>query len=200
MARILLVDGEPSAHENLRSLLEPDKHTVSLTRTIAEARVELSNNQFDVIVSEFRFLDGDGVDLLAAAHQIDLHVAVILLSGTATLELAVEGIRKGAFDFLAKPLAPETLQAAIQRASEHTLSLRVKRNGNHPANLTWIETLPPSFDLRDLLSTIEKSVIERTLQATGGAQAEAARRLGLSRSDLSYKLLKYELRKETTVC
>jgi len=46
---------------------------------------------------------------------------------------------------------------------------------------------------------VEKSLIERTLQSTRGAQAEAARRLGLSRSDLSYKLLKYELRKETPV-
>jgi DNA-binding NtrC family response regulator len=59
--------------------------------------------------------------------------------------------------------------------------------------------LPSSFDLRTFLSTVEKSLIERTLQSTRGAQAEAARRLGLSRSDLSYKLLKYELRKETPV-
>jgi DNA-binding NtrC family response regulator len=65
------------------------------------------------------------------------------------------------------------------------------------ANLAWIEALPPSFDLRDLLSRVEKTLIERTLQSTRGAQAEAARRLGLSRSDLSYKLLKYELRKES---
>jgi DNA-binding NtrC family response regulator len=65
------------------------------------------------------------------------------------------------------------------------------------ADLSWIEALPPSFDLRNLLSSLEKTLIERTLQSTRGAQAEAARRLGLSRSDLSYKLLKYELRKET---
>jgi DNA-binding NtrC family response regulator len=52
--------------------------------------------------------------------------------------------------------------------------------------------------MRSFLAAVEKSLIERTLQATRGAQAEAARRLGLSRSDLSYKLLKYELRKETT--
>jgi len=66
-------------------------------------------------------------------------------------------------------------------------------------SLGWIEALPPSFDLRNFLSTVEKTLIERTLQSTRGAQAEAARRLGLSRSDLSYKLLKYELRKETAV-
>ncbi len=66
-------------------------------------------------------------------------------------------------------------------------------------SFSWIESLPPSFDLRGFLSTVEKTLIERTLQSTRGAQAEAARRLGLSRSDLSYKLLKYELRKETAV-
>jgi len=65
------------------------------------------------------------------------------------------------------------------------------------ATLGWIQTMPQSFDLRSLLSTVEKTLIERTLEATRGAQAEAARRLGLSRSDLSYKLLKYELRKES---
>ena len=73
------------------------------------------------------------------------------------------------------------------------------RDGNGgPIHLGWIETLPASFDLRTLLSTLEKTLIERTLQSTHGAQAEAARRLGLSRSDLSYKLLKYQLRKESS--
>jgi len=70
-------------------------------------------------------------------------------------------------------------------------------NGHGSANMNWMETLPQSFDLRNLLSSVEKKLIERTLESTRGAQAEAARRLGLSRSDLSYKLLKYELRKVT---
>jgi transcriptional regulator with GAF, ATPase, and Fis domain len=56
----------------------------------------------------------------------------------------------------------------------------------------WVASLPDSIDLRELLSSIEKKLIERALAAANGAQAEAARRLGLSRSDLSYKLGKYE--------
>ena len=56
----------------------------------------------------------------------------------------------------------------------------------------WIESLPDSVDLRALVSSIEKKLIERALRSTDGAQAEAARRLGLSRSDLSYKLGKYD--------
>ena len=81
-----------------------------------------------------------------------------------------------------------------------SVSARGGENGREgQMSFGWIETLPPSFDLRTFLSTVEKSLIERTLQSTRGAQAEAARRLGLSRSDLSYQLLKYELRKETPV-
>ncbi|MGB8473881.1 MAG: sigma-54 dependent transcriptional regulator [Candidatus Acidiferrum sp.] len=58
-----------------------------------------------------------------------------------------------------------------------------------PAN--WIDSLPASVQLREFLAEVEKTLIERTLKETNGAQAEAARRLGLSRSDLSYKLSKY---------
>jgi DNA-binding NtrC family response regulator len=58
----------------------------------------------------------------------------------------------------------------------------------------WVASLPDSIDLRELLSSMEKKLIERALTAANGAQAEAARRLGLSRSDLSYKLGKYELK------
>jgi DNA-binding NtrC family response regulator len=58
----------------------------------------------------------------------------------------------------------------------------------------WVDSLPENIDLRELLSSIEKKLIQRALGAANGAQAEAARRLGLSRSDLSYKLSKYELK------
>jgi DNA-binding NtrC family response regulator len=54
--------------------------------------------------------------------------------------------------------------------------------------------VPDSFDLTALLEQTEKDLILRTLSATGGAQAEAARRMGLSRSALAYKLNKYGIR------
>jgi DNA-binding NtrC family response regulator len=53
------------------------------------------------------------------------------------------------------------------------------------------EMMPKTLDLREFLSSVEKAVIERALRSTGGAQAEAARRLGLSRSHVSYKLSKH---------
>jgi transcriptional regulator with GAF, ATPase, and Fis domain len=57
-----------------------------------------------------------------------------------------------------------------------------------------MDLLPEVDDLRAFLTGVEKQIIQRVLKATGGAQAEAARRLGLSRSDLGYKLTKYGIR------
>jgi DNA-binding NtrC family response regulator len=199
MGRILVVADEPQISV-LASTLEQDKHSVSRAKSVDEARQKITEGHFEAILTNQKMQNGDGLEVLAAAHQSDPSVAVIFLTAEGTLPLAVESMRKGAFEFLTAPLSPETLRDAIQRACDQTLLSRKNGNGNGAlADLGWIESLPPSFNLRGLLSTVEKAVIERTLQATRGAQAEAARRLGLSRSDLSYKLLKYELRKETTV-
>ncbi len=200
MARILIVDDQTYTYEILSSNLAEGQHSVSLAKGIEAARQKVADNQFEAVLTNQRLPDGAGLEVLAAAHEADPNLAVVFLTAEPSLTLAVEIMRSGAYDFLAQPFSPEVLRAAVQRACDHTLRLREKGNGSaRLANLRWIEALPPSFDLRGLLSTVEKAVIERTLQATRGAQAEAARRLGLSRSDLSYKLLKYELRKETTV-
>jgi DNA-binding NtrC family response regulator len=58
----------------------------------------------------------------------------------------------------------------------------------------WIRTLPPTIELRELLTAFEKGLIERALEQANGVQAEAARMLGLSRSDMGYKVTKYAIR------
>jgi len=82
--------------------------------------------------------------------------------------------------------------AGADPEGEKSRRSQTMKSGGDTREVEWIESLPDSVDLRALVSSIEKSLIERALRSTGGAQAEAARRLGLSRSDLSYKLGKYD--------
>jgi len=124
MGRILIVDDEPHMHKILASNLELDSHVVSHSAGVEEARQTLSNNQYEAILTDQKMPDGGGLDVLAAAREADPNVAVVFLTAVATLELAVESMRKGAFDFLAKPFTPEVVRAAIQRACEHTTLLR----------------------------------------------------------------------------
>ena len=57
----------------------------------------------------------------------------------------------------------------------------------------WIETLPTSVDLRELITLFERGLVERAMEQADGVQAEAARMLGLSRSDMGYKVAKYAI-------
>jgi DNA-binding NtrC family response regulator len=206
MRRILIVTDEVST-QALVSTLEQHRQVVVLAGSLEEARRSLADSQFDAVLTEEKLPDGTGADVLAQARESDSNLGVILLSPTGTCERAAASMQQGFVDFLSKPVAAEVLCTLLQRVSDRSTLLREnfrlkeelgRRDGKaDPLSLGWIEALPPSFDMRSFLASVEKSLIERTLQATRGAQAEAARRLGLSRSDLSYKLLKYELRKET---
>jgi DNA-binding NtrC family response regulator len=120
-------------------------------------------------------------------------------------------VDKGMFAFLSVSVAPEVARATAQRACDHTTLRRensLLKEAMEQMKSTVMtaaygksdadnlhQGLPDRLDLRALLAAVEKSVIEKTLQSTRGAQAEAACRLGLSRSNLSYKLSKYALRK-----
>ena len=78
------------------------------------------------------------------------------------------------------------------------LALNVERTRDgSEGHLNWINSAPETVNLRDLLEQVEKGLITRALKSGAGVQAEAARRLQLSRSDLAYKLTKYGVRAET---
>jgi len=124
MGRILIVDDQPHMHKILASNLEQDKHAVSHAAGVEEARQAIASNQYEAVLTDQKMQDGGGLDVLAAAREADPNMSVIFLTAVATLELAVESMRKGAFDFLAKPFTPEVVRAAIQRACDHTALLR----------------------------------------------------------------------------
>jgi DNA-binding NtrC family response regulator len=216
MGRVLIVDHETELSRAFAASPQQEQYRVSHAGTVAEARQLIRTGQYDAVLTAHALTDGRDIDILEEAQAVDPALAVVFVNGQPTADWVLESARKGAFDLLGNPAMPEVLQAAVRRACQNTVLRReyallksklgagdraagaaVAPAGSASPHAEWIEGLPSSFDLRALLSTLEKTLIERTLQATRGAQAEAARRLGLSRSDLSYKLLKYELRKET---
>jgi DNA-binding NtrC family response regulator len=124
MGRILIVDDEASMRRLFASNLRQDQHELSEASGVEEAQRALTANDFDVVVTDQKLPDGEGLAVLASAHEVDPTIPVILLTAGATLELAVEGMRQGAFDFLLKPFQPEVARAAVSRACERTRLLR----------------------------------------------------------------------------
>src|SRR5271166_1248145 len=110
MGRILVVDDEPNMRRILASNLRQDKHQIWEAGGVEEAQRSLSANDFDVVVTDQKMPDGEGLTILASAHENDPTLPVILLTAVATIELAVESMRSGAFDFLTKPFQPEVVR------------------------------------------------------------------------------------------
>src|SRR5260370_33238098 len=124
MAKVLIVDDEPGMRRILDVNLRRDSHVVVEAAGVAEAIGLLTREDLAVVLTDHKMPVGSGLDVLHAAREDDPSTSVIFLTAVGTLELAVESMRDGAFDFLTKPFVPDVVRAAIRRASEHTALLR----------------------------------------------------------------------------
>jgi DNA-binding NtrC family response regulator len=124
MARILVVDDEPHMRRILGSNLRLDKHEIAEASGVDEARATLAANDFDLVFTDQKMPDGAGLEVLAAVRESNPNIPVIMLTALASIELAVEAMRQGAFDFLTKPFQPEVVRAAANRAVQHAALLR----------------------------------------------------------------------------
>ena len=124
MGKILIVDDEPNMRRILAANLKLDSHKVFDAAGVNEARRLIAETEFDAIITDQKMPDGSGLDVLAAVREQTPNTSVVFLTAVATLELAVESMRNGAFDFLAKPFSPDAVRAAALRACERTQLLR----------------------------------------------------------------------------
>jgi len=124
MGKILIADDEPHLRRILISNLKQDQHEVVEAAGVNEARGALVEFTFDAVITDQKMGDGEGLEVLAAAREVDPTLSVVFLTAFATIELAVESMRRGAFDFITKPFVPEVLLASATRAIEHTRLVR----------------------------------------------------------------------------
>ena len=128
MAAILLVDDEPSARATMALLLKRRGHRVSEAAEVATAIKALTDNAFEIIVTDLRMPDGDGLDVLRAAKAHCPDADVILLTAYAGWESAKEAIQLGAFDYFEKGREPDELLHRIDRAVEDKALRRENEN------------------------------------------------------------------------
>ena len=124
MSKILIVDDEPNMRRILKANLRMDNHTFVEASNSSEAVMLLSKEDFDVVVTDQKMPGGTGLDVLRAVQESDPTTSVVFLTAVGTVELAVESMRRGAFDFLTKPFEIDVMKATIRRAFERTSLLR----------------------------------------------------------------------------
>src|SRR6201993_5154413 len=126
MAHLLVVDDEPSARTTLALLLCKRGHRVTEAEAVASATKRLGEEVFDLVVTDLRMPDGDGLDVLQAARAQADGPEVILLTAYAEWKSAKEAIRLGALDYFEKGQDPDELYHRIDKA----LAARALRREN----------------------------------------------------------------------
>jgi len=135
MARILIVDDERAIRSTLKEILEYENHQVEEAIDGAEGLEKITKNTYDLILCDIKMPRMDGAELLDAALKLGVDSPMVMISGHASIENAVECIKKGAYDFISKPLDLNrlmiTLRNALDRSSlvEETKVLRKKVSG-----------------------------------------------------------------------
>lgn len=116
MPNILVIDDEQSIRNTLKEVLEYEKHTVDLAIEGMEALELFRNNQYDIVLCDIKMPKMDGIEVLEKIFEISTEVPVIMISGHGNIDTAVEAIKKGAYDFLEKPLDLNRLLITIRNA------------------------------------------------------------------------------------
>lgn len=124
MSKVLIVDDEPSMRRILSSNLRLDSHVTAEADSASAAISLLTREDFDVVITDQKMPGGSGMDVLRTVQETQPQTSVVFLTAVGTVELAVESMRYGAFDFLTKPFVPDVVRATVRRACERTALLR----------------------------------------------------------------------------
>jgi DNA-binding NtrC family response regulator len=123
MAKILIVDDELSIVDVLRTLLKKNGYTITTASDGAEAHKLLKEQVFDLLITDIRLPEIDGITLLKHARELQSHLAVIVMTAYAKVDSAVEAMKMGAFDYVTKPFKFEELLLTVQRALSYEQAL-----------------------------------------------------------------------------
>lgn len=115
---ILVIDDDAFMRDACHQTLTRRGHKVTLAESGRKALVLLENWSFDLILLDLKMPDEDGLFVLARIKDIDPEAIVVMITGYGSIETAVQAIKLGAFDFIAKPFKPNDLREVILRAAE----------------------------------------------------------------------------------
>jgi len=118
MSRILIIDDEQSIRNSLKEVLEYEKYEVDLATEGREALEMFEKNQYDVVLCDIKMPKMDGIEVLEEINRQTTDIPIIMISGHGNIDTAVESIKKGAYDFIEKPLDLNRLLITIKNALE----------------------------------------------------------------------------------
>ena len=117
-ANILVVDEDQKMADNLVEYLTESGYRASAAYGGSEALARFEQGDFQLVITELKMPEMDGMELLEEMKKLDSDVNIIVLTGFGTIESAVQAIKGGAYDYITKPIEFEEIELVVNRAME----------------------------------------------------------------------------------
>ena len=121
MTKILVIDDERSIRNSMKDILQYEGHEVVLAENGMEGLVSVKSEKPDIVFCDIKMPKMEGIEVLERIKEFSADTPVIMISGHGTIDTAIEAIRKGAYDFIEKPLDLNRIQITIKNATDKHL-------------------------------------------------------------------------------
>lgn len=172
MPNLLIIEDDAAFCQMLQKFLTKRGYDVETSFTAPDAKAKFENNDFDLILTDLRLPDYDGIQLLGDIKKVNPKTQVILMTGYAEVGSAVNAMKKGAFDYISKPFTPDEIVMVLDNALKAEAPSRVDK---------------PNTDVGDISGKKENDTSKDGLPVENVADAKVVKGI----SEASQKLLEY---------
>lgn len=116
LRNVLVVDDEAVIRQGIRRILENDGYGVETSSSGKAALEKMQEQDFDLVITDLKMPGMDGIEVLKTIKMLQPDVPVIMITGYATVDTAVEAMRNGAFEYIAKPFTLEQISEKVRKA------------------------------------------------------------------------------------
>jgi len=162
MSSILVVDDELSMREFLEILLAKEGYTVSCAASGEDACAILDREAFDLVITDIRMDDVNGIGVLRKAKEVNPETSVVLISAYATAETAVEAMKEGAYDYIPKPFKVDEFKKIVRNAIRKKETLKEKEDEDVPKGLHFSCLIGESPQMKRVYGLIRRVAETKT--------------------------------------
>lgn len=178
MSKILVIDDEKAIRNTLKEILEFESHTVDLAEDGVAGVEMFANGGYDIVLCDIKMPQMDGIEVLDKLQEQSSDTPVIMISGHGNIDTAVEAIKKGAYDFIEKPLDLNRLLITIRNATDKTTLIQetkvLKRKVNKAFDI--VGESPAITKVKDMIERVAPTEARVLITGPNGTGKELVSR------------------------
>lgn len=178
MAKILVIDDQRAIRTSLKDILEMEGHAVELAENGQEGMEKFGAEKYDMVITDIKMPEMDGIEVLSKIMEQHEEIPVIMISGHGDIDTAVDAIKKGAYDFIEKPLDLNRLLITVKNATEKNSLVVETKALKKKVNRTYemIGDSEPMMKMREMIDKVAPTDARVLILGSNGTGKELVAR------------------------